>query len=248
MKFSLTCIACAISKSMDSCLVPAVYNDSGRYEMICSVGHKRTVILNSHKFEVLFEVGASAMVDGYFREATTTWAASLERFYEYAISIFLLRQGLSEQQISDVWKEVASQSERQYGAFILLWTSAMGEKPVMLSQAMVKFRNDVIHKGKIPNEQETYCYGEAALSFIRSRMKTLRERYPDEVTRMADVNIERSRKPADEGVLILNLQLPTNSFSEVIAPNGERLISPDATWPDLKSVLDHRRANKGIDA
>jgi hypothetical protein len=39
---------------------------------------------------VLFDIGANAVVDGYYREAITSFSASLERFYEYFLGALLL--------------------------------------------------------------------------------------------------------------------------------------------------------------
>ena len=63
--------------------------DDGKYEVTCTRGHKETVILQQQKFEILFEIGAHAIIDGYYREAVSSFAASLERFYEFSIKAFL---------------------------------------------------------------------------------------------------------------------------------------------------------------
>lgn len=42
-------------------------SDDGEYEVHCGKGHKSTVILDNVKFELLFEMGLNAIVDGYPR-------------------------------------------------------------------------------------------------------------------------------------------------------------------------------------
>lgn len=55
--------------------------------MHCSHGHKTTTIVQNPKYEILFDIGANAIVDGYYREAVSSFTSSLERFYEYSIKI-----------------------------------------------------------------------------------------------------------------------------------------------------------------
>jgi hypothetical protein len=48
------------------------------------------------KFEVLFDLAANAIVDGYYREAIASFAASLERFFEFFVHVACLKQGVEE--------------------------------------------------------------------------------------------------------------------------------------------------------
>lgn len=57
--------------------------DDGRYEITCEKEHRSVVILNNIKFELLFEIGLNATVDGYYREVVSSFASALERFYEF---------------------------------------------------------------------------------------------------------------------------------------------------------------------
>ena len=130
------------------------FRDDGRYELACSFGHRTTIILQQQKFEVLFEIGTYAILDGYYREAVSSISTSLERFYEFAVRVFLENASKSDTLFLNCWKKVASQSERQLGAFIFLWAHHFNEPPELLSNSQVSFRNDVIHKGKIPRSEE----------------------------------------------------------------------------------------------
>jgi hypothetical protein len=42
----------------------AEWNNEGRYEAICPKGHSVTIILQEQKFELLFDIGAHAIIDG----------------------------------------------------------------------------------------------------------------------------------------------------------------------------------------
>lgn len=59
--------------------------DENHYALTCPKGHRNVVVLQQQKFEVLFEIGAHAIEDGYYREAVSSFTASLERFYEFFV-------------------------------------------------------------------------------------------------------------------------------------------------------------------
>ena len=44
----------------------------------CSRSHETTAILQEQKFEILFDIGAHAILDGYYREAVSSFTSSLE--------------------------------------------------------------------------------------------------------------------------------------------------------------------------
>ena len=97
------------------------WQDDGRYQTTCPKGHTSITILQEQKFELLFDIGAYAIVDGYYREAVSSFTSSLERFYEFVIKSILLDAQMSENLIKETWNSVSSQSERQFGAFLFLY-------------------------------------------------------------------------------------------------------------------------------
>lgn len=173
--------------------------DDGRYEFICSFGHETVTVLQQQKFEILFDIGAHAIIDGYYREAVSSFTSSLERFYEFSIRVFLEKSFQSENLLKNCWKMVSSQSERQMGAFIFLWASHFGESPMLLSNNQVAFRNDVIHKGKIPTKAEAIVYGNAVLSVLRPKMLILLEKFPDEVQKIIFYHLRDSQPNSPGG-------------------------------------------------
>lgn len=157
------------------------FNDKGQYEVVCNKGHRSQVILQQQKFEILFEIGANAILDGYYREAVSSFTSSLERFYEFCLQVFCKKRGVKNEVFDAGWKKVASQSERQLGAFIFMWISEFGEMPKLLPEDDIKFRNHVIHKGKIPTREEVLRYGNKILLLIREKIVELQAKYKDEV-------------------------------------------------------------------
>ncbi len=68
--------------------------DGNNYTFTCENGHKQTVLLQQQKFEMLFEVGANAILDGYYREAVSSFASSLERAYQFFSTVCLIERGV----------------------------------------------------------------------------------------------------------------------------------------------------------
>ncbi len=191
MKLPIPCSQCLFVEENDSQWHDwRPVNDTCIYEVTCPQGHNSMMVVQNFKFELLFESGIKALKDGYYREATTTFAVALERFYEFSI-IFLLIDKLANyetQQINEeglrnfekFWKTPLKLSERQLGAFYALYFDEFGESPMILDQSFskrmrhavvkdpVNFRNRAVHEGYIPTHEETVEYGEAVHLYINS--------------------------------------------------------------------------------
>ena len=151
MRVLIPCMPCLVELGRPSGEFSQVeFRDDGKYELTCSSGHRETTVLQQQKFEVLFDIGAHAILDCYYREAVSSFAASLKRFYEFAVRVFLASSFGSDELLNSVWKPVSSQSERQLGGFVLLWAATFQALPTLLNTVCMSFRNDVIQKGMIP--------------------------------------------------------------------------------------------------
>ncbi|WP_281888416.1 hypothetical protein [Paenibacillus sp. YYML68] len=84
MKLKLVCSICAREEEIQNLSETYVEVQEGSYyRVVCRKGHETTVFLQEEKFEILFEMGSMALLDGYPREAVSSFASSLERFYEF---------------------------------------------------------------------------------------------------------------------------------------------------------------------
>jgi hypothetical protein len=153
----------------------------GKLTLRCKQGHTTVVKLPIPEFELLFEFGCSALLDGYPREAVTSLACSFERFQEFACRFFLARRNISFEGVDAWWKEVAKQSERQLGSFVALWIADFRSPPPLLSQKLVEFRNACVHKGRIPPDDKAKEYGEAVLRAEGEGILTLRNCFDSEL-------------------------------------------------------------------
>lgn len=219
MKLPIICAQCMNEDIENAMIVGKVeFNDDSRYEIQCEKGHTSIIVLQQHRFEVLFDIGAYAINDGYYREAISSFSSALERFYEYYIKVICYSKKISSSIISETWDSISSQSERQLGAFILIHLLETESKPLLLSNSLIKFRNAVIHKGKIPNKKEAIKYGQAILDLIRPIRKNLIKDYPEAIQNFTHMHLINSRKSSDHQLAIATLSISTilnNSNEEI---------------------------------
>ena len=154
-------------------------SDNGLYKICCDVGHESIVFIQNHKFDILFESGILALIDGYSREAVSSIASSLERFYEFYLKVICLKRGVYYDKIIASWKKIAPQSERQFGAYIFVYLLENKNCPKTLSDKFVKFRNKVIHKGYIPSDDEVIKYAKNVGEIISSEYLKLENNTQD---------------------------------------------------------------------
>ncbi len=185
------------------------FRDDGRYEITCPKGHSSITLLQQQKFELLFDIGAYAIVDGYYREAVSSFTSSLERFYEFFIKVICISKETEWNNLLDTWKMVSNQSERQLGAFIFLYLQEVGEKPNLLSKSKINFRNEVIHKGKIPTREQAVNYGQAILDVVRPILNLLKKDYSEAIQQATFRHLSDARAPSDDGKAVSTLGIST---------------------------------------
>ena len=168
MRYHLICTECFQKGNQHGQFTTQVSpNNEGIYNVTCPEGHKFNVDILSHHFQVLFENGIHALSDNYFIESFVSFAASYERFIEYFLRVVLISNEIEQSKFDDTWKELAKQSERQLGAFLLIYLQEFKEKPIQLPNSMKELRNKVIHKGYLPTHNECIKFGNSVLNFIR---------------------------------------------------------------------------------
>lgn len=150
-------------------------SDDGRYEVHCGKGHITTVILDNVKFELLFEMGLNAIIDGYPREAVSSFASALERFYEFYWRVAMRHFKMPKEQVEKAWKPLSKLSERQIGAYSTAVILLTKKAPSLLNpNKHVPFRNKVIHNGYVPTEEEAISFGDTVMQLINDDLDKLR--------------------------------------------------------------------------
>jgi hypothetical protein len=208
MRLPLVCMQCVFeSVAPETAATFAEYLDDNVYEIQCPKGHKEIKVAQQDKFEILFEIGAHAIRDGYYREAVSSFASSIERFYEFFIRCSMHERGSSNDTVSAAWKMISAQSERQLGAYIFLYTQATNSPPPLLAQNSIQFRNDVIHKGRIPKREEALDFGEKVLCLIREGIEMIKKNFPDGLNKTVVFSLQRGYEIAAQK------KLPTGTLS-----------------------------------
>src|SRR6476646_4976383 len=123
MDFPTVCPNCAHENRVE-------FADSSVHDVTCArCGAQYCVFLRKQKFEVLFDLGTRALMDGYAREAVASFAAALERFLAFYVRAATLERAADTDAdfsaalaaLDGTWRHVASQSERQLGMFALAY-------------------------------------------------------------------------------------------------------------------------------
>lgn len=228
---------------------PVEIRDDGLYSSTCSKGHTTLTVVQQQKFEVLFDIGAMALIDGYPREAVTSMAAALERFYEFYITVICLKHDIDMKTFQKTWKHVAAQSERQFGAYLFAYLIDHqgveppvidNEKPQIeaLSKSKTKtwkeFRNAVIHKGFIPSTSETLAYGNIVYHHMNELIKDLKDRSGEFIQKATFHHIARANKAA-QGAVFSTMSIPT------IVSLVRNEARPESLEKALESLVEYRK-------
>jgi len=232
MKLNFQCAKCFMENVTTIDFVQIQEDDL--YEFHCSKNHRNIYFVNNEKFELLMESAVNAIADGYYREAISAMAASLERLQEFAIRIILRKNHFVGEQIDAGWNTIRKQSERQLGAFTFLYLREFRKLPDLLKENERSFRNNVIHNGNFPSYEETINFGQRVLEITYSVLVQLREtseniirEYAREESKIKLQIIENRGEPPFTYQMqnIINLNWDLSSFK----------------MPDLKEYLEKNK-------
>jgi len=203
-------------------------NDDNIYPFTCINGHRNVLIQQEEKFELLFESAVYAISDGYFKEAVSSIASSLERLYEFMINVISLKHNIGQDDFLDSWKNVNSQSERQLGAFIFLYLLEFKKCPPLLKNKKTEFRNKVIHRGYFPTFDEVLEFGEETLKIMFEILIDLRRNCKDAIQEYQAIKIkdmfEKALKISDRPVVqssptLIHMVLSDDLFAKGVTLN-----------------------------
>ena len=85
-------------------LIAVELRDDFVYEIECMQGHRTVVALQNPKFEILFELGVMALLDGYPREALSSMAAAVERFHEFHVEAICIHREIPYDTHEKAWE------------------------------------------------------------------------------------------------------------------------------------------------
>lgn len=168
----VTCLKNQLSDKSPINLLPGELDDNGIVYVTCKNGHKSAVVYKTRRYKLLLDSAARALIDGYTNESIASFAAALERAYEFYLRVSLRSKGISKDIIDSAWKSIARQSERQFGAFHILFLSE-NKKTLDLNSDIPTIRNRTIHEGRVALEQDALTFGRLVYERIFEIEKTL---------------------------------------------------------------------------
>jgi hypothetical protein len=217
--------------------------DSAIYEYTCANGHLRRVVLQNPKHELIFDSGVSSLRRGYYREAISSFAVALERFYEYSIRVLLGSSiyTLGEENFAKTWKAISKQSERQMGAFYLIYLTVVKQPAPVFDASFLKsvsiklgtegndpinFRNSIIHQGYLPSFNQAVSFGEAVNFYIKKLLRIYKSFDNDPDSPVALLEASATRLTPNSVYELNYAHIPTfiSDISEGESPRGQSLV------------------------
>lgn len=203
----------------------------------CDKGHLSAFVTQAHQFELLSEIAVKAIEDGYYRESVASFAAALERLYEFYVEITSSSNDVDLSEFKAAWKHVSRQSERQLGAFVACYLIENRTAPPMLTQKAVEFRNKVIHQGLIPDKAQAIDFGQAVADCALPVVRLLKtERYKAMLLGAVGKLVRERRKIALAKGANVSVGAGTSPFSLTSAEleiSIEALLAKRAGRPDF---------------
>jgi hypothetical protein len=238
------------NKCFNSVSYKLLTNATGILKFECNKGHKNYVVLQELYFERLLHMAIENLADKYYREAIFNFAASLERCFEFVIELLCLENDISEK-YHKIWKLMQNQSERQLGAFYLIYTYRF-KKIFRYDENMTKIRNSIIHKGIIPTKDQTLEYGKYILDSIYDVIQDVTENidtnllnnFTDKKLTENSKNIDR----CDKNCLISTMSASILSWhiaTEKQLEQEKRLIDFSHNFPEKYAEMAMKANNEG---
>ena len=176
--------------------------DDGVIELTCNQGHHTFLLIQQAKFEILSELAVTALYDGYYRDAISSFASALERLFEFYIDIVCRTDGISRKDFVKAWKPLRKLSERQIGALALVYLVENQTPFDFLPDKHIAFRNDVIYNGKFPDRAESIMFGQAVADCALPLLVALHsDRYSEARHQSMFEGLTRNRKELGKSVL-----------------------------------------------
>lgn len=170
----------------------------------CSKGHSSLIRLSNPIYTLLFDNAIKAYCTKNYRGCIFEASSALERFYEQVIRLLLIgKNNLENKELIkkyySAWKVIKNQSERQMGAFIMLFFNLTHKNPLLISDKLVSLRNNTIHKGYFPIESEAFNFLVAAFDVIQVNRLIIREKNEDVFLLLNQrIDFENYINPIDE--------------------------------------------------
>jgi hypothetical protein len=239
MKIIAVCSKCMFGHGGARQFLDAHLSDSGVAYFTCPQGHRGATIVQMLKMEMLFQSGCMALVEGFTMEAVSSLAAALERGLELYIRVICRKRGLAPDALEKMWKHIGKQSERQLGAFQVLYCLETGEA-FQFPGSRAEFRNKVIHQGFVPSPAKAVKYAEWVRERICHLLQILEE------TASAELEQLRMEEHANKyaGATDIDGQPSVLGMKSLLDPSDQRTLGESLC--DLANLMKSVNAHHHI--
>lgn len=225
MDIPLLCWKC-ITETPDRGVVFAVgeIGDSGVHVGSCPFQHQVRYWTPKPAHELLFDVGGKALLDGYFREAVSSFAATLEQAFEYYVEVSCLAAGIAHGEVTKLLRS-NRRDQRRAGMVSVSYLRDTGQDFPFLVPRWVEFRNNVIHNAAWPTRMKTLEYGDFVAKTVGALYQTLGEKkvaYDEKRRSDHDVaiavDLQAGREPVQvlENATLLDFARGAATFEEAL--------------------------------
>lgn len=233
--------------------------EEGWIEYECEHHHKSFIEVQEFKFEILFYEALKHYVQKEYEASVFLFANSLEKFYEFFIKMYVRKLTSEDKFIDETLMKTINRAENQLGAFRVLYFIIFKKNSPKLPNALVEFRNNVIHNGKIVSEEECFKYGEAVFSLIRSTILEINLQDKDIITNEIFKRNElvytlaKQKSICLDGVMtnyisFTSHDLTDTTFSSLIQSvrEMEKSFLPEAIQLQNIAILAHKKMEKEV--
>jgi hypothetical protein len=161
---------------------------------------------------------AKALLDGYNNESVSSWSTALERAQEFWLRVVFRARHADLVAFETAWRDVASQSERQFGAFHLLYVLETGTV-LKLHDDVRRIRNSAVHRGRIIEEGEAIRFADLVFERIRLIENHLRNAYAEVSALEAAAEVAKQRtlvRPSMEFVTLKPFGVKIDNDNNVV--------------------------------
>lgn len=135
-------------------------------EITCPHGHKNLFINSTPRFELLFQKAIEAYKEEFYLECFQSLYAGYESFKKDFVLAYIFETSRDLEISKEIEKKI-NRSESINGAFQIAYFSKFNESfNYDISDKLVRFRNQVIHKGIMPNKENCNKLGNKLFEMI----------------------------------------------------------------------------------
>jgi hypothetical protein len=172
MRIPIPCLKCLDAEASGLVYAVSTLDDDGRFTGQCENGHDVICRTPRPPHEWLTTAGALAFLDGYHREAASSFAAALESSFAFYVEVSLHQAGLELEAVRELLRK-SKLDQRRAGMVSVCYLRDTGKQFPYLQQKWVEFRNNVVHNGHWPTRSKTLEYADYVCRSISELYDTL---------------------------------------------------------------------------